>query len=182
MNEVVRYVSVAVNVSKRWALDVAVTINELNLAVKIYLLLVHIFFLALLVVIVKRKTKSRVVTARERTRTVRVADRAVTIESCDWLNSTLQWLFQNSVTGRTPDLIRLWIRALNRQLLRDRKVFIVWWLIISLNSIGYDCMQSHVIIFIPFQTLRNSSVRTPKSFSFFSQFFSFFSNYFRFFR
>ena len=176
MNEVVRYVSVAVNVSKRWALDVAVTINELNLAVKIYLLLVHIFFLALLVVIVKRKTKSRVVTARERTRTVRVADRAVTIESCDWLNSTLQWLFQNSVTGRTPDLIRLWIRALNRQLLRDRKVFIVWWLIISLNSIGYeyDCMQSHVIIFIPFQTLINSSVRTPKSFSFFSQFFLFF--------
>ena len=37
-------------------------------------------------------------------------------------------------------------------------------------------MQSHVIIFIPFQTLINSSVRTPKSFSFF------FHNFFLFFQ
>ena len=113
--------------------DVISTINELNLCTKIYLVLVHLFILSLLwFVIIKRKF-----TAEVKTRTIQVPNGSVTVESCHWLNSTIQWLFQHSKTGRTPQIVGLWIKALNRQLDKDGKVF--------------ACLKSLYLIFSIFQ-------------------------------
>lgn len=126
MDALIEYFSIGARDSEHSLFDEINVITELRVAVKVYLILVHLFCLILLLLVIKLKNKGRVFKAKEKTLSVKsmlVSNGDVTLETCDWVNSTFEWFFRHSLTHRTPALIKFWIKALNRKLCKDQKVF-----------------------------------------------------------
>lgn len=126
MDEVKRY---AVFVTQAIKESVMETANHFQYGsswpVKFYFCLLHVLLLSLVFYIFlksRKKDKDEKSIRRRGTRTFTKDNRAVTSETCQWLNSTLAWLYLHSDSKNTPDLVKLWIRNLNRELYKTRKV------------------------------------------------------------
>lgn len=101
-------------------------VQDLSLPVKVYVGLLHLLLLFLVVLFLRRPFKNKDSDKDDqsgrKSRTFTKDDRAVTIEPCEWLNSTLAWFYLHAEgKDRTPNIVKLWIRALNKQLQKDRK-------------------------------------------------------------
>ena len=114
-------------------------VQDLSFPVKVYVGIIHLLLLFLVVLFLQRPYKKRdggENSKQGRKRTFTKDNRAVTIESCEWINSTLAWFYIHSSTQAndsedlTPNVVKLWIRALNRQLQKDRKVILFFLLFI----------------------------------------------------
>lgn len=92
--------------------------QDISIPVKIYVFLLHMLLLFLVLLLFKRTKKDaasgQVDIDQSKTRTVSSGKGTVTIESCQWLNSTLTWFYLHSLAGDTPNLVKLWLRAMNR--------------------------------------------------------------------
>lgn len=117
-------------------------VQDLSLPVKVYVVLLHLLLLLLVVLFLrrpyKRKDSDKEDQSGRKSRTFTKDNRAVTIEPCEWLNSTLAWFYLHAQgKDRTPNIVKLWIRALNKQLQKDRKVRLntatVYFFLISCN-------------------------------------------------
>ena len=103
-------------------------VQDLSFPVKVYVGIVHLLLFFLVVLFLQRPRKNGEKGAQQgrKSRTLTKDDRAVTIESCEWINSTLAWFYlhaqSNEDKDRTPHIVKLWLRALNKQLLKDKKV------------------------------------------------------------
>lgn len=102
-------------------------VQDLSLPVKVYVGLLHLLLLFLVVLFLRRPFKNKDSDKDDqsgrKSRTFTKDNRAVTIEPCEWLNSTLAWFYLHAEgKDRTPNIVKLWIRALNKQLQKDRKV------------------------------------------------------------
>lgn len=102
-------------------------VQDLSLPVKVYVVLLHLLLLFLVVLFLRRPFKSKTGDKDDKSgrksRTLTKDNRAVTIEPCEWLNSTLAWFYLHAQgKDRTPHIVKLWIRALNKQLQKDKKV------------------------------------------------------------
>ena len=102
-------------------------VQDLSLPVKLYVGLLHLLLLFLVVLFLRRPFKNKDSDKDDqsgrKSRTFTKDNRAVTIEPCEWLNSTLAWFYLHAEgKDRTPNIVKLWIRALNKQLQKDRKV------------------------------------------------------------
>ncbi|XP_044180155.1 uncharacterized protein LOC114969895 isoform X5 [Acropora millepora] len=111
-------------------MSVGHAVQDLSFPVKVYVGIIHLLLLFLVVLFLQRPYKKRdggENSKQGRKRTFTKDNRAVTIESCEWINSTLAWFYMHSSTQAndsedlTPNVVKLWIRALNRQLQKDRK-------------------------------------------------------------
>ncbi|XP_068734932.1 uncharacterized protein [Montipora capricornis] len=110
-------------------MSVGHAVQDLSFPVKVYVGLIHLLLLFLAVLFLQRPYKKR--DGKEnpqqgrKSRTITRDNRAVTIESCQWVNSTLAWFYMHARTDDrkdlTPSIVKLWIRALNKQLQKDRK-------------------------------------------------------------
>lgn len=101
-------------------------VQDLSFPVKVYVVLLHLLLLFLVVLFLQRPSKKSIGDKDEKhsrkIRTLTKDNRAVTIEPCAWLNSTLAWFYLHAQgKDRTPNIVRLWIRALNKQLQKDKK-------------------------------------------------------------
>lgn len=101
-------------------------VQDLSFPVKVYVVLLHLLLLFLVILFLQRPSKKSSGEKDERhnrkIRTLTKDNRAVTIEPCAWLNSTLAWIYLHAQgKDRTPNIVRLWIRALNKQLQKDKK-------------------------------------------------------------
>lgn len=109
------------------------SVQDLSFPVKVYVGLVHLLLLFLVVLFLQRPLKSRNgdkdTQKGRKSRTFTKDNRAVTIESCEWINSTLAWFYlhaqSNDDKDRTPNIVKLWLRALNKQLQKDKKVILL---------------------------------------------------------
>lgn len=109
------------------------SVQDLSFPVKVYVGLVHLLLLFLVVLFLQRPLKSRNgdkdTQQGRKSRTFTKDNRAVTIESCEWINSTLAWFYlhaqSNDDKDRTPNIVKLWLRALNKQLQKDKKVILL---------------------------------------------------------
>lgn len=104
-------------------------VQDLSLPVKVYVGLLHLLLLFLVVLFLRRPFKNKDSDKGDqsgrKSRTFTKDNRAVTIEPCEWLNSTLAWFYLHAEgKDRTPNIVKLWIRALNKQLQKDRKVWL----------------------------------------------------------
>lgn len=102
-------------------------VQDLSLPVQVYVVLLHLLLLFLVVLFLRRPFKNKDSDNDNQTgrksRTFTKDNRTVTIEPCEWLNSTLAWFYLHAEgKDRTPNIVKLWIRALNKQLQKDRKV------------------------------------------------------------
>ena len=105
-------------------------VQDLSLPVKVYVVLLHLLLLFLVVLFLrrpfKRKNADKDDQSGRKIRTFTKDNRAVTIEPCEWLNSTLAWFYLHAQgKDRTPNIVKLWIRALNKQLQKDKKVILI---------------------------------------------------------
>ena len=98
-----------------------INFEELSGQFKIYLLILHTVVLGLIVHILVtvfciRKDEDNDLTTKQssRFRIVHVDDKRVTVESCQWVNSILNWMYTNS--SNTPDLVKIWLAMLNEKL------------------------------------------------------------------
>lgn len=101
-------------------------IQDLSFPVKVYVVLLHLLLLFLVVLFLRRPFKKsngdEDEKHRRKIRTLTKDNRAVTIEPCEWLNSTLAWFYLHAQgKDRTPNIVKLWIRALNKQLQKDKR-------------------------------------------------------------
>ncbi|XP_078380855.1 uncharacterized protein LOC144663698 isoform X1 [Oculina patagonica] len=101
-------------------------VQDVSLPVKVYVVLLHLLLLFLVVLFLRRPFKSKNSDKDDKSgrksRTLTKDNRAVTIEPCEWLNSTLAWFYLHAQgKDRTPHIVKLWIRALNKQLQKDKK-------------------------------------------------------------
>ncbi|XP_058956249.2 uncharacterized protein [Pocillopora verrucosa] len=101
-------------------------VQDLSFPVKVYVVLLHLLLLFLVVLFLQRPSKNSSGDKDEKRsrkiRTLTKDNRAVTIEPCAWLNSTLAWLYLHAQgKDRTPNIIRFWLRALNKQLQKNKK-------------------------------------------------------------
>lgn len=109
------------------------SVQDLSFPVKVYVGLVHLLLLFLVVLFLQKPLKSRNgdkdTQQGRKSRTFTKDNRAVTIESCEWINSTLAWFYlhaqSNDDKDRTPNIVKLWLRALNKQLQKDKKVILL---------------------------------------------------------
>lgn len=102
-------------------------VQDLSFPVKVYVFLLHLLLLFLVVLFLqrpfKKKNGGKDDQQGRKIRTFTKDNRAVTIEPCEWLNSTLAWFYLHAQgKDRTPNIVKLWIRALNKQLQKDKKV------------------------------------------------------------
>ena len=103
-------------------------VQDLSFPIKVYVGIVHLLLLFLVILLLQRPSKNGDKDARQgrKSRTITKDDRAVTIESCEWINSTLAWFYLHAQSDenkdRTPLIVKLWLRALNKQLLKEKKV------------------------------------------------------------
>ena len=106
-----------------------VNTDNLSLQFKVYLLILHTVFLGLIVhvlsafVFTKPRTKGESGDQKSEkhysgVRTVHVDDKRVTVESCQWINSILNWLYMNA--SSTPDLVKIWLTMLNEKLKTEK--------------------------------------------------------------
>lgn len=105
-------------------------VQDLSLPVKVYVVLLHLLLLFLVVLFLRRpfrrKDGDKDDQSGRKSRTFTKDNRAVTIEPCEWLNSTLAWFYLHAQgKDRTPNIVKLWIRALNKQLQKDKKVILI---------------------------------------------------------
>jgi len=106
------------------------SVHDLSFPVKVYVGLVHLLLLFLVVLFLqrpfRRKNGDKDSLQGRKSRTFIKDNRAVTIESCEWINSTLAWFYlhaqNNEEKDRTPNIVKIWLRALNKQLQKDKKV------------------------------------------------------------
>ncbi|CAH3106882.1 unnamed protein product [Porites lobata] len=102
-------------------------VQDLSFPVKVYVGIVHLLLLFLVILFLQRPSKNGDKDAHQgrKSRTITKDDRAVTIESCEWINSTLAWFYLHAQSDenkdRTPLIVKLWLRALNKQLLKEKK-------------------------------------------------------------
>ena len=106
-------------------------VQDLSFPVKVYVVLLHLLLLFLVVLFLQRPSKKSSGDKDEKhsrkIRTLTKDNRAVTIEPCAWLNSTLAWLYLHAQgKDRTPNIIRFWLRALNKQLQKNKKVILFY--------------------------------------------------------
>ena len=104
-----------------------VCLEDLSAQFKVYLLILHTIVLVWIVHVVvnvfNKKPESNgkyaANTARDYSavRVVHVDDKRVTVESCHWINSILNWLHVNA--SSTPDLVKIWLTMLNEKLKTD---------------------------------------------------------------
>ena len=110
-------------------------VQDLSFPVKVYVGIVHLLLLFLVILFLQRPSKNGDKNAHQgrKSRTITKDDRAVTIESCEWINSTLAWFYLHAQSDenkdRTPLIVKLWLRALNKQLLKERKVTVSFTLL-----------------------------------------------------
>lgn len=103
-------------------------VQDLSFPIKVYVGIVHLLLLFLVILFLQRPRKNGDKDAQRgrKSRTITKDDRAVTIESCEWINSTLAWFYLHAQSDenkdRTPLIVKLWLRALNKQLLKEKKV------------------------------------------------------------
>lgn len=124
-----------------------VSLDHLSLQFKVYLLILHTVVLCLIVhalvtVFLKSRTKDKDginISQKQSSgvRTVHVDGKRVTVESCEWINSMLNWLHMNA--SSTPDLLKIWLTMLNEKLKNDKvigfffatfvrfAVYSLWW-------------------------------------------------------
>lgn len=103
-----------------------VNTDNLSLQFKVYLLILHTVFLGLIVhvlsafVFTKAQTKGESGEQKysSSVRTVHVDGKRVTVESCQWINSILNWLYINA--SNTPDLVKIWLTMLNEKLKTEK--------------------------------------------------------------
>lgn len=106
-------------------------VQDLSFPVKVYVGIVHLLLLFLVILFLQRPSKNGDKDAHQgrKSRTITKDDRAVTIESCEWINSTLAWFYLHAQSDenkdRTPLIVKLWLRALNKQLLKEKKVYFI---------------------------------------------------------
>lgn len=106
------------------------SVHDLSFPVKVYVGLVHLLLLFLVVLFLqrpfRRKNGDKDSLQGRKSRTFIKDNRAVTIESCEWINSTLAWFYlhaqNNEEKDRTPNIVKIWLRSLNKQLQKDKKV------------------------------------------------------------
>lgn len=115
-------------------------VQDLSLPVKVYVVLLHLLLLFLVVLFLrrpfKRKDGDKDDQSGRKSRTFTKDNRAVTIEPCEWLNSTLAWFYLHAQgKDRTPNIVKLWIRALNKQLQKDKKVILILVLFVFLYPV-----------------------------------------------
>lgn len=128
-------------------------VQDLSLPVKVYVGLLHLLLLFLMVLFLRRPFKSKDSDEDDqsgrKSRTFTKDNRAVTIEPCEWVNSTLAWFYLHAEgKDRTPNIVKLWIRALNKQLQKDRKVRFdsgVVYFLISCNFKGKPIFTPNII-------------------------------------
>lgn len=128
-------------------------VQDLSLPVKVYVVLLHLLLLFLVVLFLRRPFKSKDSDEDDqsgrKSRTFTKDNRAVTIEPCEWVNSTLAWFYLHAEgKDRTPNIVKLWIRALNKQLQKDRKVRFdsgVVYFLISCNFKGKPIFIPNII-------------------------------------
>lgn len=105
------------------------SLENLSVQFKIYLLILHTIVLGWLVHVVinllhDKSQSSNEYAANHSTkdspsvRVVHVGDKRVTVESCQWLNSILNWLYMNA--SNTPDLVKIWLTMLNEKIKVDK--------------------------------------------------------------
>lgn len=127
-------------------------IQDLSFPVKVYVVLLHLLLLFLVVLFLRRPFKKsngdEDEKHRRKIRTFTKDNRAVTIEPCEWLNSTLAWFYLHAQgKDRTPNIVKLWIRALNKQLQKDKKVILIFsCLFLPLNFTGEILFKLKLIL------------------------------------
>lgn len=124
MDELRRYASLVGQTFKHTVME-SIRIYGSSWPVKIYFCLLHVLLLSLALYMFlysrKKKNESRH-PQRKGTRTFKRGNRSVTSETCEWLNSVLSWCYINSGAKNTPDLLKMWIRNMNRALYKQRTV------------------------------------------------------------
>ena len=96
-------------------------VQDLSFPVKVYVFVLHLLLLFLVVLFLQKPFKRRNGQKDGRkNRTITKDDRSVTIESCEWVNSTLAWFYFHSEGKEFSNVVRLWIRALNKQLHKEK--------------------------------------------------------------
>lgn len=106
------------------------SVHDLSFPVKVYVGLVHLLLFFLVVLFLqrpfRRKNGDKDSLQGRKSRTFIKDNRAVTIESCEWINSTLAWFYlhaqNNEGKDRTSNIVKIWLRALDKQLQKDKKV------------------------------------------------------------
>ena len=106
-----------------------VSLEHLSAQFKVYLLILHTIVLGWIVHILinvfhnKSESNSKYVANITKdspsVRVVHVDDKRVTVESCHWLNSILNWVHMNA-SNSTPDLVKIWLTMLNEKLKIDK--------------------------------------------------------------
>ncbi|XP_048588622.1 uncharacterized protein LOC5502205 isoform X3 [Nematostella vectensis] len=110
-----QYIVPIISTCKHGFVDV-VTGNLLTVVV--YLAAIHCCLIAFVVyVFINRKETER--NRRNGTRVLRRDNRVVTMETCEWFNSILAWVYLHSKGKSAPDLLRTWIRNLNHELEKE---------------------------------------------------------------
>ncbi|EDO31316.1 predicted protein [Nematostella vectensis] len=110
-----QYIVPIISTCKHGFVDV-VTGNLLTVVV--YLAAIHCCLIAFVVyVFINRKETER--NRRNGTRVLRRDNRVVTMETCEWFNSILAWVYLHSKGKSAPDLLRTWIRNLNYELEKE---------------------------------------------------------------
>ena len=106
-----------------------VSLENLSAQFKVYLLILHTIVLGWIVHVVVNLLYNKSQSSNEylakhstkdtpRVRVVHVDDKRVTVESCQWLNSILNWLYMNATN--TPDLVKIWLTMLNEKIKADK--------------------------------------------------------------
>jgi len=126
MDELKHYASLVGQTFKSVVMD-SFHIHSSSWPVKIYFLVLHFLLLsmALYLFLYLRKKKSEVRNLqRKATRTFKRGNKAVTSETCEWLNSVLTWCYLKSTATakNTPELLKMWIKNMNRALYKKRTV------------------------------------------------------------
>ncbi len=132
-----------------------VSLEHLSAQFKVYLLILHTIVLGWIVHILinvfhnKSESNSKYVANITKdspsVRVVHVDDKRVTVESCHWLNSILNWVHMNA-SNSTPDLVKIWLTMLNEKLKID-KVQTSCFLIYACTMEHYLYWNSQIITF-----------------------------------
>lgn len=125
MDEVKRYAIFVGHTFKDGVMDVMDLVQYgSSWPVKVYFLILHVLLLSLVfyMFLYSKKGKYSKNLHKKGTRTFKRGNRAVTSESCQWINSLIAWFYLHSGAKSAPDLVKMWIRNMNRALYQKRTV------------------------------------------------------------
>jgi hypothetical protein len=125
-------------------------LDNLSAQFKVYLFILHTVVLGWIVHILmnvfhkyisesNNKYVANITKDSPSVRIVHVDDKRVTVESCHWLNSILNWLYMNA--SNTPDLVKIWLTMLNEKLKTDQ-VHLICFHIYTMNVISFQVLAS----------------------------------------